>query len=63
LCELFDGDAPQRPGGAIASARSVGEILRAYVEGVLDQGPKGSGSAAQSIISTNPGVVTGRRRV
>jgi predicted glycogen debranching enzyme len=39
LCELFDGDAPHRPGGAIASAASVGEVLRAYVEEILDQGP------------------------
>lgn len=39
LCELFDGDAPHRPGGAIASAASVGELLRAYVEDILDQAP------------------------
>ncbi len=39
LCELFDGDSPHRPGGTIGSAASVGEILRAYVEDVLDQGP------------------------
>ncbi len=39
LCELFDGDAPHRPGGAIASATSVGELLRAYVEDILDQAP------------------------
>jgi glycogen debranching enzyme len=39
LCELFDGDAPHRPGGAIASAAAVGEILRAYVEDILDQHP------------------------
>ncbi|MGB7156668.1 MAG: amylo-alpha-1,6-glucosidase [Tepidisphaeraceae bacterium] len=39
LCELFDGDAPHRPGGAIASAASVGELLRAYVEEILDQAP------------------------
>jgi glycogen debranching enzyme len=39
LPELFDGDAPHRAGGAIASAASVGEVLRAYVEDVLDQNP------------------------
>jgi glycogen debranching enzyme len=39
LCELFDGDAPHRPGGAIASAASVGELLRAYVEEILDHQP------------------------
>ncbi len=39
ICELFDGDTPYRPGGAIASARSVAEVLRAYVEDVLELGP------------------------
>jgi predicted glycogen debranching enzyme len=39
LCELFDGDAPHRPGGAIASARNVGAILRCYVEDVLNVEP------------------------
>jgi glycogen debranching enzyme len=34
--ELFDGDAPHRAGGAIASARSVAELLRAYVEDILN---------------------------
>jgi predicted glycogen debranching enzyme len=37
--ELFDGDAPHHPGGAIASARSVAEILRCYVEDILDPTP------------------------
>ena len=40
LCELFDGDAPQRGNGAIASVRSVGEILRTYVEDVLNETPE-----------------------
>jgi predicted glycogen debranching enzyme len=39
LCELFDGDPPHVPGGALASARSVAEILRSYVEDVLDLAP------------------------
>jgi glycogen debranching enzyme len=39
ICELFDGEAPHRAGGAIASARSVAEVLRAYVEDVLELGP------------------------
>jgi predicted glycogen debranching enzyme len=39
LPELFDGDAPHRPGGAIASATGVAELLRCYVEDVLDQSP------------------------
>ncbi len=37
--ELFDGDAPHHPGGALASARSVAEILRCYVEDVIDPAP------------------------
>jgi predicted glycogen debranching enzyme len=40
LCELFDGDAPHRPGGAIAAAMSVAEILRCYVEDVLNRLPE-----------------------
>ena len=39
LCELFDGDAPHRPGGATASVAAVGEVLRAYVEDILDCKP------------------------
>jgi glycogen debranching enzyme len=39
LCELFDGDQPHRPGGAISSALAVSEVLRAYAEEVLDLGP------------------------
>lgn len=35
LCELFDGEVPRRPGGAIADTRSLAEVLRAYVEFVL----------------------------
>jgi predicted glycogen debranching enzyme len=34
LPELFDGDAPHHPGGAIASAASAAEVLRAWVEDV-----------------------------
>ena len=34
ISEVFDGDAPHRPGGCIAQAWSVGEILRAYVKDV-----------------------------
>lgn len=32
LPELFDGDAPHAPGGAVADARSVGEIARVWNE-------------------------------
>jgi predicted glycogen debranching enzyme len=41
LCELFDGDSPHAPGGLRASARSVGELLRCYVEDILDLAPTG----------------------
>jgi predicted glycogen debranching enzyme len=39
LPELFDGDAPHNCGGAIASALSIAEVLRAYFEDVLDRAP------------------------
>ena len=35
ISEIFDADAPHAPGGCIAQAWSVAEILRAYVEEVL----------------------------
>ncbi|HEX4796595.1 MAG TPA: amylo-alpha-1,6-glucosidase [Humisphaera sp.] len=40
LPELFDGDLPHCAGGAIASAPSIGEILRCYFEDVLDRSPR-----------------------
>jgi predicted glycogen debranching enzyme len=39
VAELFDGEPPHNPGGAPASARSVAELLRAYVEDVLNLTP------------------------
>jgi glycogen debranching enzyme len=33
--EVFDGDAPHRPGGCFAQAWSVAELLRAAVEDVM----------------------------
>jgi glycogen debranching enzyme len=39
LPELFDGDEPHLAGGMIASARNVAEILRVYVEDILDLAP------------------------
>jgi len=39
ISEVFDGDAPHRPGGCIAQAWSVAEILRAYVEDVKAMRP------------------------
>ncbi|MGA2497657.1 MAG: amylo-alpha-1,6-glucosidase [Tepidisphaeraceae bacterium] len=41
ICELFDGDAPHRPGGNLASARSVSEVLRCVAEDVLEITPQG----------------------
>ena len=35
ISEVFDGDYPHAPGGCIAQAWSVAEVLRAYVEDVL----------------------------
>jgi len=32
ISEVFDGDAPHRPGGCFAQAWSVAEVLRTYVE-------------------------------
>jgi glycogen debranching enzyme len=43
LPELFDGDAPHGPGGAVASAIAVAEVLRAYYEDVLDRAPVRAG--------------------
>jgi predicted glycogen debranching enzyme len=41
ISEVFDGDAPHGPGGCIAQAWSVAEILRAYVEDVKEIRPAG----------------------
>jgi predicted glycogen debranching enzyme len=35
ISEVFDGDYPHSPGGTIAQAWSIAEILRAYVEDIL----------------------------
>jgi glycogen debranching enzyme len=48
ICELFDGDAPHRPGGLPACARAAGELLRCYVEDVLDLAPVPEGDAKVS---------------
>ena len=39
LPEVFDGDAPHRPGGCIAQAWSVSELLRTCVEDVYRPAP------------------------
>jgi predicted glycogen debranching enzyme len=39
ISEVFDGDAPHRPGGCFAQAWSVAEILRTYVEDAKGRQP------------------------
>jgi predicted glycogen debranching enzyme len=39
ISEVFDGDAPHRPGGCFAQAWSVAEVLRTYIEGAKDRRP------------------------
>ncbi len=40
ISEVFDGDYPYSSGGCIAQAWSVAEILRAYVEDILEIKPR-----------------------
>jgi predicted glycogen debranching enzyme len=51
ICELFDGDAPHRPGGALASAPAAGELLRAWAEDVLGVAPPRPGSPAAEAVA------------
>jgi len=37
VSEVFDGDAPHRPGGCVAQAWSAAELLRAAVEDVFEK--------------------------
>jgi predicted glycogen debranching enzyme len=39
VSEVFDGDAPHRPGGCFAQAWSVAEVLRTCIEDAKDQQP------------------------
>jgi predicted glycogen debranching enzyme len=39
ICEIADGDAPFAPRGTIAQAWSIGEVLRAYYEDILNAAP------------------------
>jgi len=54
LCELFDGDAPHRPGGAIAAAISVAEIQRCYVEDVMNILPEPRPAVAAAGVAKVP---------
>jgi predicted glycogen debranching enzyme len=57
LPELFDGDAPHHPGGALASAPAVAEILRCLSEdilGKLPHLPRGGGMSTGSIPLPRP---------
>jgi glycogen debranching enzyme len=48
VCELFDGSAPHAPGGALAAAAAVGELLRCYAEDVAP-GETASSAAAPDL--------------
>jgi glycogen debranching enzyme len=59
--ELHDGDAPHNPNGAIASACAAGELLRCYVEDILDQQPRPEPAAIEATVvptSVSPKVAT-----
>jgi glycogen debranching enzyme len=59
--ELFDGNFPHHPGGALASAPAVAEILRCYSEDILGRRPESNGRSrsAGSVAPTTPLVTTG----
>jgi predicted glycogen debranching enzyme len=40
ISEVFDGNAPHRPGGCFAQAWSVAEVLRTYIEDAKGRQPK-----------------------
>jgi glycogen debranching enzyme len=40
ISDVFDGDPPHEPGGCIAQAWSVAEVLRTYVEDILGRRPE-----------------------
>ena len=54
LCELFEGDSPHAPKGAIASAASIGEIFRCYAEDALDLTPIAPSEQPTPAASTPP---------
>jgi predicted glycogen debranching enzyme len=58
ISEIFDGDHPHRPGGCIAQAWSVAEILRAIVEDVYGVRPAAKAPVERTIkirsVAPNP---------
>ena len=54
ISELFDGDAPHRPGGAIASAPAAGELLRAWTEDILGIPAAHRDAASESQAAAGP---------
>lgn len=58
VCELFDGSAPHRAGGVRSSARSVGELIRCYVEDVLDLSPAGNSRPETTAMFPQPGTAS-----
>jgi predicted glycogen debranching enzyme len=58
ISEVFDGDAPHRPGGCIAQAWSVAEILRAHVEDVHLLRPKPQPTAAATPVTKKETVIS-----
>jgi predicted glycogen debranching enzyme len=56
LSELFDGTDPQLPGGAPASAAAVGEVLRCYVEDLMDEQPAAPAPALKLSLGDLSGV-------
>jgi glycogen debranching enzyme len=60
--ELFDGNYPHNPGGALASAPAVAEILRCYSEDILGRRPENnarSRSTGAAATPTKPLVASG----
>ena len=57
LPELFDGNPPHLPGGAPASAAGVGEVLRCYVEDILDDRPEAAGPGLSLVLGDLSNVV------
>jgi glycogen debranching enzyme len=53
ISEVFDGDTPQNPGGCMAQAWSVAEVLRALVEDVYGLRPKPRDAKSSMAVSSS----------